>query len=107
MLVNITFSLPGETVERLRRFAKAYGRRGTISEIVDAAITDRLEELEARDSKIEFWATRQSKEVARGESLRALASKLKSLGIDPRDVEVSSSTPIKPLVKTGLRGHAD
>ncbi len=107
MLVNITFSLPAETIERLRRFAKLYGRRGTISEIVNAAISNRLEELEARSSKIEFWANRGGKEVARAESLKRLASKLKSRGIDPRDVEIHSSIPIKPLVRMGLRGHAD
>lgn len=106
-MVNVTFSLPPETVERLRRFAKLFGKRGTISEIVNAAISNRLEELEDRSSKIEFWASRDGKEVARSESLKGLAPKLKSLGIDPRDVEICSSVPIKPLVRTGLRGHAD
>ncbi len=107
MLVNVTFSLPEETIERLRKFARLRGKRGSISEIANAAISDHLEELEARTFKVEFRASREDKEVARAESLKVLASKLRSLDIDPRDVEIHSSIPLKPVVRSGLRGHRD
>lgn len=106
MLVNVTFSLPGETVDRLRRLAKEKGKRGSISEIVNAALSKHLAELEATSSREEFLALRGSKEVARAGSLKELARQLDSLRISPREVEIRSTIPIKPLARTGLRGPA-
>jgi glutamyl-tRNA reductase len=105
MLVNVTFSLPEETVDRLRKAAKevAGGRKGAISSIVEAAIMEHLREIEARKSDESFRAVRGGKEVARAPTLRELGSKLRTLKVDPRDVLVLSSTALEPTVKTGLR----
>jgi Arc/MetJ-type ribon-helix-helix transcriptional regulator len=105
-MVNVTFSLPEETVDRLRRIARQRGKRGSISEVVNAALSEHLSGLEAPRQGDEFFALRGSREVARAGSLKELASKLKTRGIDARTVEIRSSMPMKPLVRTGLRGTA-
>lgn len=103
-MVNVTFSLPRETVERLRRVAKSRGRRGSISELVNASLTERLSAMEAGSSEYRFIALRGSEEVARATSLRELAAKLESLGTDPRSVEIRSDSPSWPVARMGLRG---
>jgi Arc/MetJ-type ribon-helix-helix transcriptional regulator len=105
-MVNVTFSLPDETVEKLRRLAKARGRRGGISELVNAAVTEHLRELESVGRREEFFALHGQREVARAGSLRELARLLEGGRIDPRDVEIRSVVPAKPVVRTGLRGVA-
>jgi Arc/MetJ-type ribon-helix-helix transcriptional regulator len=103
-MVNVTFSLPEETVERLRRIAKSRGKRGSISELVNASLTEHLSELEADTDEHWFFALRGSREVARAASLKELAAKLEAGGTDPRSVEIRSSIPTKPVARMGLRG---
>jgi len=107
VMVNVTFSLPEETVERLRRFAKTRGKRGSISEVVSAAISEHLRDVESLRQDEEFFALEGSKEVARAASLRGLAAKLQAKGIEPRSVLIRSSLPAKPLARTGLRGRSE
>ena len=109
MLVNVTFSLPEDTLKRLRRAAKEVGggRKGAISEIVEAAIREHLREVEATTAREEFRALQDENVVARAPSLKGLASELKRLRLDPREVLIVSSAPLEPSVRTGLRGHAD
>lgn len=109
MLVNVTFSLPEDTVKRLKKaaLARAKGRKGAISEFVDAAIKDHLDAVESRAGREEFHATVDGKLLAKAPSLRELTSELKRLKLDPRDVVIESSTPLQPLVRTGLRGHTN
>ncbi len=108
MLVNVTFSLPDETVKRLRETARRTGRsKGAISELVDAALREHLQEVEARRTHQEFRATRGGIVVARAGSLRELASLLDKRGISPRDVLIESSIPLPASTKTGLRRRID
>ena len=109
MLVNVTFSLPEETVKRLREAARRTGgpKKGAISELVDAALKEHLQEVEARSVRQEFRASRGDLVVARAGSLRELASLLEKRGINPRDVLIESSIPLPASTKTGLRRHID
>jgi len=104
-LVNVTFSLPDDTVKRLREAARHGGRRrkGAISEIVDAAVRQHLLDVESKGKEEEFRALRGDKVVARAGSLRELASMLERRKINPREVLVVSSSPLEPSVRTGLR----
>lgn len=106
MLVNVTFSLPEDTVRRLRKAAQAQGkgRKGAISEMVGAAIEEHLAMVEARVTGEQFRAVKEGRELARAPSLRKLAAELRALGVDPRDVIVLGTTPLEPVVRTGLRG---
>jgi predicted DNA-binding protein len=108
MLVNVTFSLPDETVKRLREAARRTGRsKGAISELVDAAVREHLRDIESRTNREEFRAVRGSQALARAGSLRELASLLEKRKIDPRKVLIVSSIPLEPTVRTGLRRSAD
>ena len=102
-LVNVTFSLPEETVRKLREVAKRRGAKGAISELVDAALKEHLQEVESTEARREFRATRGDKVVAKAGSLRGLAAALEGRGINPRDVLIVSATPLPTSVKTGLR----
>ena len=105
-MVNVTFSLPEDTVKRLRKVAlrRGKGHRGAISELVNVAIQEHLAEVESRDVKEEFRAAREGRVLARASSLRELAAELRRLRLDPRDVKIESSTPLEPTVRTGIRG---
>jgi hypothetical protein len=108
MLVNVTFSLPDETVKKLREAARRTGRsKGAISELVDAAVKEHLRDVESRTKREEFRATRGNQILARAGSLRELASLLEKRKIDPREVLIVSSTPLEPTVRTGLRRSLD
>ena len=108
MLVNVTFSLPEETVKKLREVARrAGGKRGAISDLVDAALKEHLQEVEAKSLSQEFRASRGDLVVARAASLRELASLLEKRGISPRDVLIESSIPLPASTKTGLRRRID
>jgi hypothetical protein len=104
MLVNVTFSLPDETVKKLREAARRTGRsKGAISELVDAAIKEHLRDVESRIKREEFRAMRGNQILARAGSLRELASLLEKRKIDPREVLIVSSTPLESTVRMGLR----
>jgi len=106
-MLNVTFSLPEETVKRVRRAAAMNGKRrkGAISELVDAAINEHLDSVESRGAGEEFRALKKDKVVARAPTLRELAGTLERLNLNPRDVVIESSAPLPTLVRTGLRGH--
>lgn len=106
MLVNVTFSLPEDTVKRLRKAAAIIGkgRKGAISELVDAAINEHLSDIEPGPAQ-EFRATKDGRVIASASTLRELANELKRRKLDPRDFVIESSVPLEPLVRTGLRGH--
>lgn len=107
--MNVTFSLPEETVKRLREVARRTGesRKGAISEFVDAAIREHLREVESKLRHEEFWAVRGKDVLVAAGSLKELASALEKRAINPRDVTIMSSFPLEPSVKTGLRRHSD
>ena len=107
MLVNVTFSLPEDTVKRLRKAAAVVGRgrKGAISELVDAAINEHLSDIETAPPP-QFRATRDGKMIVSAPTLRELANELKRRKLDPRDFVIESSATLEPLVRTGLRGPA-
>lgn len=106
-MANVTFSLPDETVRRLRKAARAdgKGRKGAIPERVDAAVREHPAAAEAGAEREEFRALRGGKGAARATSLRELASELERLGVGPRDALIESSAPLPSMVRTGPRGH--
>ena len=108
-MVNVTFSLPDETVKKLREAARRAGgaRKGAISELVNVAIREHLQDIESRIKHEEFRAMRGNEVVAEAVSLRELASALERRGIDPREVLILSSSPLEPSVRTGLRRRVD
>ena len=107
-MVNVTFSLPEETIRKLRQAVGATGRakRGSISNLVDAAINEHLREMESKAKHEEFRAIRDDKVLASAPSLRELASILKSKEINPRGLLILSSSPLPGAVRTGPRRHA-
>jgi predicted DNA-binding protein len=109
MLVNVTFSLPDETVKRLREVARRTGRprKGAISALVDAALNEHLRDVESKVRHEEFSALRGDRTVVKAGSLRELAAILESQKIDPRGVLIVSSYPLEPSVRTGPRRRAD
>ena len=107
-MVNVTFSLPDETVRKLREVARQMGgQRGAISDLVNAALKEHLQEVESRDQSQEFRALRGDRILARAGSLRELSSVLEKRGISPREVLIVSSSPLQASVKTGLRRQLD
>jgi hypothetical protein len=108
-LVNATFSLPDETVRKLREAARRAGgsRKGAISELVDVAIKEHLQEVESRIKHEEFRAMRGNEVLAKAASLKELASALERRRVDPREVLILSSSPLEPSVRTGLRRRVD
>ena len=105
MLVNVTFSLPEDTVKRLRKAAAVAGRgrKGAISELVDAAINEHLSDIQTAPP-LRFCATKDGKVIVSAPTLMELANELKRRKLDPRDFIIESSAPLEPLVRTGLRG---
>jgi hypothetical protein len=107
-LVNVTFSLPEATVKKLREAARRGGRRkGAISEIVDSAVRQHLQEVDSRVKHEEFRAMRGDQVLARAGSLRELASVLERRNINPREVLIVSSSPLEPSVRTGPRRRSE
>jgi len=107
-MLNVTFSLPEETVSRLREAARRTGgsKKGAISEFVDAAVKEHLQEVESRAAHEEFRAVRGHQTVATAGSLRELARTLEERRIDPRRVLIVSSIPLTSS-KIGPRRHVD
>jgi hypothetical protein len=108
MMTNVTFSLPERTIGRLRKRAAATGKKkGVISELVDAAITSYLDNLESPTGSQTFTALKGERPVAEAASLQELASALRSKGVDPRTVRIVSSELLESTGHMGLRVHAD
>lgn len=104
MLANVTFSLPDETVKRLRKRAADSGRKkGVVSQIVNEALTRYLDALDAPGESPLFTAFKGGSSIAEAKSLEGLAKALKSKGVDPRSVRVLSSEPLEPVGHLGLR----
>ena len=105
-MVNVTVSLPEDVVRKLRRTVKERhgGRKGAISGLVREALEERIGSLEAATPTSRFKATKDGREIAEGASLDELASKLKARGVNPREVRILSASPVRQVVRAGLRG---
>jgi len=106
-VVNVTISLPEETVKKLRNAVRELygGRRGALSGLVAEAIEDRIDALKAARPSPRFVALKDGLNVAEGRSLDELASKLRALNVDPRAVRIVSSQPPGQVARAGLRGR--
>jgi hypothetical protein len=104
MMTNITFSLPERTVKRLRKKAsESGGRKGSISGIVDEALSTYLDALEESARVETFTATRGEEVVAQAGSLKELAAALREKKVDWRSVLITSSLPLEPSGHLGIR----
>lgn len=102
---HLTIVLSDETSKRLRRAAKRlYGaRKGSISGIVEEAVSSFSGRLEGPKISQKFTALKEGRAVAEAETLRELSSQLKRLGVDPRDAQILSTTELKPIIRAGFR----
>lgn len=105
-MVNVTVSLPEETVRMLRRAVKERygGRKGALSGLVREAVEEHIGSIEAVPPSAHFKGYDEERLVAEAASLDELASKLREHGIDPRAVRIVSSTPLRQVIRAGLRG---
>ncbi len=106
-MVNLTISLPEETVRRLRKAVdeRYGGRKGALSGLIKDALEERINSLEAVESIASFKALDAGgRLVAEGGSLDVLASRLGKKGVDPRAVRIVSSSPLRRVARGGLRG---
>ena len=106
VVVNVTVSLPDEVVRRLRRTVKERygGRKGALSGLVKEALEERINSLEGVRPETRFKALKGERQVAEGGSIDELASKLRALEVDPRAVRIVSTTPLRQVLRAGLRG---
>jgi Arc/MetJ-type ribon-helix-helix transcriptional regulator len=105
-MVNITISLPDDTVKRLRRAVKERygGRKGAISGLIREALEEKLGPQEVATLPTLFKAYDGEREVAEAPGLDALASALRGRKVDPRSVRIVSSAPLRQVIRAGLRG---
>ena len=105
-LVNVTVSLPEEVVRNLRRTVKERygGRKGALSGLVKEALEEHISSLEAVRPATRFKAFEGGRQVAEGGSLDQLASRLREHDVDPRAVRIVSTTPLRQVLRAGLRG---
>ena len=105
-MVNLTISLPEEVVRSLRKTVKERygGRKGALSGLIREALEDHIGSLEYASPAPRFKAFEGGKQVAEGASLDELSARLKDQAVDPRAVRIVSTTPLRQVVRAGLRG---
>ena len=106
-MVNVTISLSEDTVRRLRRTIRdRYGsRRGALSGLMEEALVEALDRLDAPREQERFRAVRGTALVAEANDLDELAGRLKQLKVDPRAVRILSSRYLSPIARAGLRAR--
>jgi Arc/MetJ-type ribon-helix-helix transcriptional regulator len=105
-VVNVTISLPEEVVRNLRRTVKERygGRKGALSGLIREALEEHMSSLEGFRPAARFKALEGDRQVAEAGSLDELASRLREDAVDPRAVRIVSTTPLRQVVRAGLRG---
>jgi len=105
-VVNLTISLPEEVVRILRKTVKERysGRKGALSGLIKEALEGHFSSLAQPSPPARFKALEGTRQVAEGRSLDELASRLKERSVDPRAVRIVSTTPLRQVVRAGLRG---
>lgn len=108
---NLTIVLKDDVEEELRRIsAELYGsRRGSLSACIEDALKHWMLEvkrksIQAREER--YIASKDGKEVARADSLGELGKMLREMKLDPRTVEIVSTTPPEETARAGLRAKA-
>ena len=106
-MVNLTVSLPEDTVQRLRRVVKVRykSERGALSGVIDDALRDLLDRMEASEPPQLFRALQDDRIIAQADTLATLAAELKRIRRDPRAVRILSSRPLRPVARAGLRAR--
>ncbi|AKG91093.1 hypothetical protein GAH_01620 [Geoglobus ahangari] len=97
---TITISLNDEIERKLREHARN-GGKGALSKVIEQALRLYFSKIEER--KTVFRAFKGDEQVAEAENLEELAEILKAKKIDPREVTILSSKPVKPVVRRGWR----
>jgi len=107
LMVNLTVSMSSETLTKLRRAIKErYGsRRGALSGLVEEAVLQSLARFETPTQTERFRALRGDSVVAEADSLQQLASRLKSMKLDPRSVRIISSVHPASVARAGFRSR--
>lgn len=92
-------------MRNLRRTVKERygGRKGALSGLVKEAL-DRISSLDAARPEARFKAFKGERQLAEGRSLDELASRLRQRKVDPRAVRIVSTTPLRQVLRAGLRG---
>jgi hypothetical protein len=105
---NVTIVLSDATARQLRKLvSERYGsRKGALSGLVEQAVRDLLDRLEAPRPAVTFRALRNGQTVAQGASLEVLAESLRKAGLDPRRVQIVSTQALSPVASAGLRARA-
>lgn len=97
---TITISLNDEVEKKLREHVRN-GGKGALSKVIEQALRLYFSKIEER--KAVFRAFKDNEQVAEAENLEELAKILRAKGIDPREVTILSSKPVKPVVMRGWR----
>jgi len=108
IVVNLTISLPKETLKMLRRTVKERygGRKGALSGLIKEALEEHIGSLSTPRPVSRFVAFERERQVGEAASLDDLTSRLEDAGIDPRAFRIISSTPLRQIVRAGLRGKS-
>ena len=106
-MVNLTVSLPEDTIRRLRKAVKERynSERGALSGLIGEALRDLLDRVEASEPPPLLRALQDDRIIAEAESLDALAVHLRKLRVDPRATRILASRPLRPIARAGLRAR--
>jgi hypothetical protein len=97
----ITLKIDDELERRLRRRVGERGAaRGALSKGVEEALARWLGE--RREEERTFIALKDGEKLDEDSSLDGLAEKLRTRGVDPREVVIESVPPPPPTVRMGL-----
>ena len=105
---HMTIAMSEETSNRLRKVVKEmYGsRKGALSNLIEEAVKEFLDRFDRPKAFESFKALKDDKVVAEAGGLEELASKLKNLGIEPRNLKIISSKRLSPIARAGFRAKA-
>lgn len=108
VMPNLTIVLSDATIRRLRKaVGELHGaKKGALSGLVEQAVKDLLDRLEAPKPTETYRAVRDGQSVAEAETLESLARRLGAMSVDPRSVRILSSRLLKPVAKAGFRARA-
>ncbi len=103
---TLTVVISDDLEKRLREHLRRTGRtkRVSLSNIVEKALRIYLDSVEYEQQV--FYAEKDGAIVAKAQSLRELADKLKKLNIDPRSVKIYSTKTLREGRKLRLRGNS-
>lgn len=106
-MVNLIVSLSEETLKKLRKAVKEKygGKKGALSDLVQAAVIGHLDALEAAKPSQRFRAVRGDETVAEGKTIQDLAIRLKEVHTDPRSVRIISLPSVSPVARAGFRAR--